>query len=69
MTVTTRNLYVMARDAALPGSTWINNLNLQTKIPDRAILVVFLLEASVCLLPLVSSAAFTAITQISTIGY
>jgi amino acid transporter len=69
MTVTTRITYALVRDKALPGSNWMNYLNLLTKNPDRVVLVVLILDASLCLLPLLSTTAFTAITQITTIGF
>jgi choline transport protein len=69
MTVTTRITYALVRDKALPGSNWMNYLNPLTKNPDRVVLVVLILDASLCLLPLLSTTAFTAITQITTIGF
>ena len=69
MTVTTRITYALVRDKALPGSDWMNKLNHETKNPDRVLVVVLILDAALCLLPLISTTAFTAITQITTIGY
>ena len=62
MTVTTRITYALVRDKVLPGSKWMNHLNRETKNPDRVLLVVLILDCSLCLLPLASTTAFTAIT-------
>lgn len=62
MTVTTRITYALVRDEALPGSRWMNHLNPETKNPDRVLLVVLILESLLCLLPLMSTTAFVAIT-------
>ena len=69
MTVTTRITYALVRDRALPGSHWMNKLNPETHNPDRVLLVVLVLDAVLCLLPLFSTTAFGAITQITTIGF
>ena len=69
MTVTTRITYALVRDGALPGSSWLNYLNPVTSNPDRVLSLVLLLDSALCLLPLLSTTAFTAITQITTIGY
>lgn len=69
MTVTTRITYALVRDGALPGSNWMDHLNPRTHNPDRVLLVVLILDAALCLLPLLSTTAFTAITQITTIGF
>jgi amino acid transporter len=69
MTVTTRITYALVRDRALPGSSWLNKLNPTTHNPDRVLLLVLILDAFLCLLPLLSTTAFTAITQITTIGF
>jgi amino acid transporter len=69
MTVTTRITYALVRDGALPGSSWLNYLNPETSNPDRVLSLVLLLDSALCLLPLLSTTAFTAITQITTIGY
>lgn len=69
MTVTTRITYALVRDHALPGSTWMNVINPKTHNPDRVTFVVLILDATLCLLPLLSTTAFTAITQITTIGF
>jgi choline transport protein len=69
MTVTTRITYALVRDGALPGSSWLNYLNPVTSNPDRILSLVLLLDSALCLLPLLSTTAFTAITQITTIGY
>ena len=69
MTVTTRITYALVRDGALPGSSWLNYLNPETSNPDRVLSLVLLLDSALCLLPLLSTTAFSAITQITTIGY
>jgi amino acid transporter len=69
MTVTTRICYAMARDGALPGSRFMDKVHPRVKVPVNAIIVIFFLDALLCLLPLGSSTAFDAINSISTIGY
>ena len=69
MTVTTRIGFAMARDGAFPFSGFLYKVNSKTQTPDRIIFLVFLMDALLCLLPLASSTAFTAITGICTIGY
>jgi len=69
MTVTSRMGYAMARDVALPGSSWLNQVNESTKTPIRMIMVIFILDVLFCLMILVNKTAFAAITSITTIGY
>ena len=69
MTVTSRIGFAMARDGAFPGSKVLYKINSKTKTPDRIILLVFLMDLLLCLLPLLSTTAFEAITSISAIGY
>lgn len=69
MTVTSRIGFAMARDGAFPMSKVLYKVNSKTKTPDRIIFLVFLMDVLLCLLPLLSTTAFEAITSISAIGY
>jgi choline transport protein len=69
MTVTSRIGFAMARDGGLPASKYLYKINEKTKTPDRIIFLVFLADVLLCLLPLISETAFSAITSITTIGY
>ena len=69
MTVTSRIGFAMARDGAFPFSGVLYKINSKTKTPDRIILLVFVMDVLLCLLPLISTTAFEAITGISAIGY
>ncbi len=69
MTVTTRIVFAMTRDGAFPGSKYVTGVNEKLKIPVKSIIFVFIVDSIMCLLPLISDTAFSAITQISTIGY
>jgi amino acid transporter len=69
MTVTSRIGFAMARDGAFPFSKHLYKINPKTKTPDRVILLVFVWDVLLCLLPLINTTAFAAITSITTIGY
>lgn len=69
MTVTSRIGFAMARDGGLPFSKFWYKINPKTLTPDRIIFLVFLTDVALCLLPLISETAFSAITSITTIGY
>lgn len=69
LTVTTRIGFAMARDGAFPGSKKLAYIWPRTKSPVGMIILVFILDALFCLLPLINSTAFAAITSICTIGY
>lgn len=69
MTVTSRIGFAMARDGAFPGSGFLYKINSKTKTPDRIIFLVFIMDTLLCLLPLISTTAFEAITSVSAIGY
>ncbi len=69
MTVTSRIGFAMARDKAFPFSHVLHRVNKTTKAPDTMILLVFILDVLLCLLPLISQTAFEAITGIAAIGY
>jgi amino acid transporter len=69
MTVTSRIGFAMARDRAFPFSKVLHRVNSTTKAPDTMILLVFILDVLLCLLPLISQTAFEAIAGISAIGY
>jgi amino acid transporter len=69
MTVTTRIVFAMSRDGAFPGSKYIYGVYGDSKLPLKSILFVFVIDSLLVLLPLISDTTFSAITQISTIGY
>ena len=69
MTVTTRIGFAMARDGGFPGSRFLYKVSEKTKTPDRIIFLVFIMDVLLCLLPLISTTAFEAITGVSAIGY
>lgn len=69
MTVTSRIVYAMARDGALPGSDYIKGVNKKLQLPVRSIIATFFLNSALVLLVLISDTTFDAITSISTIGY
>lgn len=69
MTVTTRVVFAMSRDGAFPGSKYITGVYGKSQLPLKSILFVFVVDSIIVLLPLISDTAFSAITQISTIGY
>lgn len=62
MTVTTRIVFAMTRDGALPGSKYIYGVNGKSKLPLKSILFVFIIDSILVLLPLISDTAFSAIT-------
>jgi amino acid transporter len=67
--VTSRIIYALARDDALPLSWAIKPVYPGTQCPVRSVLVVFLLDSLFMLLPLVNSSALAAITGTCTVGY
>lgn len=69
MTVTTRIGFAMARDGAFPGSKYLYKVNASSQVPDRIIILVFVLDVLLVLLALISTTAFTGITSITAIGY
>lgn len=69
MTVTTRIVFAMSRDGAFPGSKYIAGVSGKSQLPLKSIFFVFVIDSIIVLLPLISDTAFSAITQISTIGY
>lgn len=69
MTVTSRIGFAMARDGAFPYSQVLYKVNSKTKAPERVIFLVFIMDVLLCLLPLISTTAFEAITGISAVGY
>src|SRR6185312_13208420 len=64
MTVTSRIGFAMVRDGALPFSSTFYTVNKKFMTPVRVIFLVFFLDVLLCLLPLVSKTAFSAITSI-----
>jgi amino acid transporter len=59
----------MARDGAFPGSKFLYSIRSKNKTPDRVIFLVFMMDALLCLFPLINPLAFSAVTSITTIGY
>ena len=68
-TVTTRIGFAMARDGAIPCSGFWYKVTEKNKIPYMMIVMVFLADCLLCLLPLINPLAFTAVTSITVIGY
>ena len=69
MTVTTRVGYAIARDKGFPGSSYLAKISPKTKNPNNMLLLIFLVQSSLCILPLFSEKAFTVITGITTVSY
>lgn len=69
LTVTTRIVFAMSRDGALPFSKYVSGVTGKYKIPIKSIIYCFCFECLICLLPLINDATFSAMTSISTIGY
>lgn len=69
LTVTTRIVFAMTRDGALPFSKYIYGVTSKHKVPLKSILYCFAFESIICLLPLINDTTFSAMTSISTIGY
>ena len=67
ITVASRIVFAMVRDGAIPYSRYFYKIDPSRKSPDRIIVLLFILESLLCLLPLVSAEAFTAINQLATI--
>lgn len=69
LTVTTRVVFAMSRDGAFPLSKYISGVSGKSQLPIKSIFFVFVIDSMLVCLPLISDTAFSAITQISTIGY
>ena len=69
MTVTSRIGFAMARDGAFPKSNFLYKVSEKAKAPARIIGLVFIMDFLLCLLPLISTTAFEAITGVSAVGY
>eukprot|EP01035_Chromulina_nebulosa_P019806 gene19806-25750_t len=67
-TITSRIAYALLRDGAFPYSSYWSKVDDNTKSPISALLLVFIFDAVLLLLPLVSEIAFTSILGICTIG-
>jgi amino acid transporter len=52
MTVTSRIGFAMARDNAFPGSKFLYHVTPINKVPDRQVILVFLIDVVLLLLPL-----------------
>lgn len=69
MTLISRVGYALARDGALPGSTWLAHINEKSKTPLNVVFLIFIICSCFNLLILVNETAFVALTSISAIGY
>lgn len=69
LTVTIRTAFAVARDGGFPFSTYVQQVNPRSKVPEYAVFAVFLMGSSLLLLQLISSTAFVAVTSTSTIGF
>ena len=77
LTVTSRIGFAMARDGAFPYSRHLSAVNGWTRTPMRAVLLVFVVDSLLLLLPLTTMnldpkygpIAFNAVTSITVIGY
>jgi len=77
LTVTSRIGFAMARDGAFPFSKHLSPVNGYTRTPMRSVLLVFVVDALLLLLPLTTMGmdpkygpiAFNAVTSITVIGY
>jgi len=69
LTATSRIIFAMARDKALPFSAQLRYISPSTKSPLKAVLLVAVVDSLLLLLPLGNSTAFQQITSISSVGY
>lgn len=68
-TVTSRIIFALARDGALPGSRSIRYVLPHTKAPLGSVCLVFFVDGLFMLLPLINSSALAAITGTCTVGF
>ena len=69
LTVTSRIAFAMVRDGALPGSEQLRFVWGVTKSPIFTVLLVFVADALLLLLPLATTVALNAVLSITVIGY
>ena len=69
LTVTSRIAFAMVRDGALPGSERLRVVWGVTKSPIFTVLLVFVIDALLLLLPLATTVALNAVLSITVIGY
>ena len=69
LTVTSRIAFAMARDGAFPGSDKLRSVWGVTKSPILTVLLVFVIDALLLLLPLATTVALNAVLSITVIGY
>jgi len=67
--VTSRIGYALARDEALPSSSYFKSIHPSLHLPMRMVVLVNVLDMLLLLLPLMDPLAFTAITSITTMGF
>ena len=69
LTVTSRIAFAMVRDGALPGSERLRVVWQATKSPIYTVLLVFIIDVLLLLLPLATTVALNAVLSITVIGY
>jgi amino acid transporter len=69
VTASSRIAYALARDGVLPGSQYLLYVSPTTQAPVGTVLLVFITDTLLLLLPLGSTTAFTQMTAMSSIGY
>jgi amino acid transporter len=69
LTVTSRIAFAMVRDGALPGSERLRVVWGVTKSPIYTVLLVFVIDALLLLLPLATTVALNAVLSVTVIGY
>jgi amino acid transporter len=69
LTVTSRIVYAMARDGALPRSEYLALVSDSTKTPMQALVTVCVVNCVLLLLPLVNSTALKTFTGSCTVGF
>jgi len=67
--VTGRITFALCRDKALPYADFWSKVHDTSKEPLRILVLLFIIDSLLLLLPLVSSVAFASITGITTIGF
>ena len=66
--VTSRIIFALARDDALPLSRFLRGVNGSSHVPAGAIAATFVVDSVLMLLPLVNSSALAALTGTCTVG-
>ena len=66
--VTSRIIFALARDGALPLSSHLRGVNSSSHVPTRAVLATFVVDSVLMLLPLVNTSALAALMGTCTVG-